>query len=85
MSIPDGDGIWLRIGRPGQSAQRQKGCPAGSGNTGKDVPGLVPGRAEIEHRRLGGVEVVDDYVDMHLLGHLLSRSSRRSIGLYLLE
>jgi hypothetical protein len=33
---------------------------------------LVPGRAEFGHRRLGGVEVVDDDVQMHLLGHLLS-------------
>jgi len=46
---------------------------------------LVPGRAELEHRRLGGVEVVDDHVKMHLLGHLLGRPSRWGVGLHLLE
>src|SRR4029077_1459460 len=45
----------------------------------------VLGRAETEHRRLGGVEVVDDHVEMHLLGHLLARPSRRGIVLHLLE
>src|SRR5215831_2418841 len=46
---------------------------------------LMLGRAEIEHRRLGGVEVIDDHVEMHLLGYLLSRPSRRGIALHLLE
>ena len=46
---------------------------------------LVPGSAELEHRRLGGVEVVDDHVKMHLLGHLLGRPSRWGVGLHLLE
>ena len=46
---------------------------------------LVPGRAEIEHRRLSGIEVVDDHVEMHLLRHLLSRPSWRDIPHHLLE
>jgi hypothetical protein len=46
---------------------------------------LVLGRAEIEHRRLGGVEVVDDHVEMHLLRYLLSRPGRRDIAFHLLE
>src|SRR5580704_14045145 len=46
---------------------------------------LVPGRAEAGHRRLGDVEVVDDDVEMHLLGYLLSRPPGRGIGLHLLE
>ena len=46
---------------------------------------LVLGRAEVEHRRLGSVEVVDDHVEMHLLRHLLSRPSWRDIPLHLLE
>jgi hypothetical protein len=46
---------------------------------------LVPGRAESEHRCLGGVEVVDDHVEVHLPRHLLSRPYRRSVGLHLLE
>src|SRR6185437_6949267 len=39
---------------------------------------LVLGRAEIEHRLLGDVEV-------HLLGHLLTRPARRGVGVDLLE
>src|SRR5579859_2651651 len=46
---------------------------------------LVLGRAEREHLRLGGVEVVDDHVEVHLLRHLLSRPLRRGIVRYLLE
>src|SRR5947209_5742291 len=46
---------------------------------------LVLGRAEREHLRLGGVEVVDVHVDMHLLGYVLSRPLGRGIGLHLLE
>jgi len=46
---------------------------------------LVLGSAEVEHCRLGAVEVVHDHVEMHLLGHLLSRPCGRVIGLYLLE
>ena len=33
---------------------------------------LVLGRAELEHRRLGGVEVVDHDVEVHLLRHVLA-------------
>jgi hypothetical protein len=29
---------------------------------------LVLGRAEFEHRGLAGIEVVDDHIEMHLLG-----------------
>ena len=32
---------------------------------------LVLGRAQIEHRRLGGGDVIDDHVEMRLLRHLL--------------
>jgi hypothetical protein len=46
---------------------------------------LVLGRAETEHRRLGGVEVVDEHIEVHLLGHLLSWPPGRGIGLHLLE
>jgi hypothetical protein len=46
---------------------------------------LMLSRAKAEHRRLGGVEVVDDHVEMHLLGHLLGRPARRGVGLDLLE
>ena len=37
---------------------------------------LVLGRTELQHRRLRGVEVVDDHVDVHLLRDLLSRPLR---------
>jgi mycofactocin system transcriptional regulator len=46
---------------------------------------LVLSRTEIEHRRLGGVEIVDDDVEVHLLGHFLSRPSGRGVGLHLQE
>jgi len=46
---------------------------------------LVLGRAEVEHRRLGGVEVIDDHVEVHLLRHLLSRPPGWGIPLHLLE
>ena len=46
---------------------------------------LMLGRAESEHCCLCGVEVIDDHVEMHLLRHLLSRPSRRGVGLHLLE
>ena len=46
---------------------------------------LVLGGAEIEHRRLSGIEVVDDDVEMHLLRRLLTRPSWRGIALHLLE
>ena len=42
-------------------------------------------RAEIEHCHLGGVEVVDNYVEMHLLWQLLGRPSRRDMALDLLK
>src|ERR1051325_9068717 len=38
---------------------------------------LVLGRAELDHRGLRGVEVVDDHVQMSLLRHLLARPLRR--------
>ena len=43
------------------------------------------GRAQFEHRGLAGIEVVDDHVDMHLLGYLLSRPGRRRVVLHRLE
>src|SRR5690242_7391800 len=46
---------------------------------------LVLSGTEIEYRRLSGIEVVDDHVEMHLLGHLLTRPSWRDIALHLLE
>jgi hypothetical protein len=46
---------------------------------------LVLGRAELEHRGLAGVEVVDDHVEMHLLWYLLGRPVRRGVVLHLLE
>jgi len=42
---------------------------------------LVLGSAQSKHLRLGGVKVVDDHVDMHLLGYLLSRPCRRGVVL----
>ena len=44
-------------------------------------PGLVRmfGRTEIDHCRLGDVEVVDDHVEVHLLGPLLGRPRRRRV------
>jgi hypothetical protein len=44
---------------------------------------LVLGRAELEHRRLTGVEVVDHHVEVHLLGHLLVRPDGRRVVLTL--
>jgi len=46
---------------------------------------LVLGGAELQHLGLGGVEVVDVHVEMHLLGHLLGRPSRRGVALHLLS
>src|SRR5262245_52303268 len=46
---------------------------------------LMFGRAEIHHRRFGRVEVIDIDVQMHLLGDLLSRPSRRRMAFHLLE
>ena len=46
---------------------------------------LVLGRAELKHRRLGGVEIIDDHIEVHLLWYLLTRPARRGIGLNLLE
>src|SRR5215468_9597830 len=46
---------------------------------------LVLGGTEIEYRRLSGIEVVDDHVQVHLLRHLLARPSWRGIALHLLE
>src|SRR5436189_5593225 len=46
---------------------------------------LMPGRAEVQHRRLGDVEVVDVHVEMHLLRQLLARPGGRRVPLDLLE
>src|SRR4051794_4598420 len=46
---------------------------------------LVQRRAELEHRGLPGVEVVDDDVEVHLLRHLLPRPLGRGVALDLLE
>jgi hypothetical protein len=41
--------------------------------------------APSQHRRLAGIEVVDDHVEVHLLGHVLTRPDRRGVRLHLLE
>ena len=46
---------------------------------------LVLGRAELKHRRLGGVEVRDHHVEMHLLWSPLSRPVGRRVPLHLLK
>jgi hypothetical protein len=46
---------------------------------------LVPGRAELKHRCLGAVKVVDDDIEVHLLRHLLPGPPRRGVGTYRLE
>ena len=42
-------------------------------------PGLVLmfGRAKTKHGHLAGIEVVNDHVEVHLLGHLLTGPHRR--------
>jgi hypothetical protein len=45
----------------------------------------MPRRAEIEHGRLSGIQVVDDHVEVHLLGQLLCRPHRRSVLVHLLK
>src|SRR5262249_30737946 len=74
--------------RPPESVHAEtEGVPRRVEEHPEGCAGLVRmlGRAEIEHRRLGGVEVVDDHIEMHLLGHLLTRPPRRGIVLHLLE
>ena len=43
------------------------------------------GRAQLEHGGLGNIEIVDDHVDVHLLGVLLAGPLRRPITLDGLE
>lgn len=45
----------------------------------------VFGRAEIEHRHLGGIKVVNDHVEVHLLGQLLRWPHRRRVPVHLLK
>jgi hypothetical protein len=46
---------------------------------------LVLRRAEFEHLDLGGVEVLDHDVEVHLLGDLLPGPARRRVALHLLK
>lgn len=46
---------------------------------------LVLDRPERDHCRLGGVEIVDVHVDVHLLRPILPRPLRRHIAVDLLE
>ncbi len=46
---------------------------------------LVLDCAESQHGCLGGVEIVDDHVEMHLLRNVLARPGGQSVGLHLLE
>src|SRR5215510_10639360 len=85
---PITDGWDLAEDRPPESVHAEtEGVPRRVEEYPEGCAGLVRmlGRAEIEHRRLGGVEVVDDHIEMHLLGHLLTRPPRRGIVLHLLE
>ena len=43
------------------------------------------GRSEIDRCRLGGIEVVNEHVEVHLLGPLLGRPRRRRVASYLME
>jgi cytochrome c oxidase assembly protein subunit 15 len=42
-------------------------------------------RAKLDHRRLGRVEIIDDHIDVHLLGNVLRRPGRRDVIRHLLE
>jgi len=43
------------------------------------------GRTEFDHCRLGGIEVVNEHVEVHLLGPLLGRPRRRRVTGHLME
>jgi hypothetical protein len=45
----------------------------------------MSGRTEVERRRLGRIEVIDDHVEVHLLGLLLSRPVRRRVTVHPVE
>ena len=49
--------------------------------------GLVrmSGRTEIDHCRSGGIEVVNDHIEVHLLGPLLGRPRRRRVTSHQME
>ena len=68
-----GDGIGPED-RPPESVQTEtEGVPRRVEEHPEGRTGLVLmlGRAQIEHRRLGGGDVIDDHVEMRLLRHLL--------------
>jgi hypothetical protein len=78
---------WAATARRGLVQTEAEGVPRRVEEHPERCARLMPvlGRAEIEHRRLGGVEIVDDDVEVHLLGHFLSRPSWRGVGLHLQE
>src|SRR5262249_44138602 len=83
---PITDGWDLAEDRPPESVHAEtEGVPRRVEEHPEGCAGLVRmlGRAEIEHRRLGGVEGVDDHIEMHLLGHLLTRPPGRDEALHM--
>ena len=50
-------------------------------------PGLIrmSDPTEIDHDRLGGIEIVDEHVEVHLLGPLLGRPRRRCVVRHLMK